>query len=206
MSRNVLVRPRAAFTSIHDDISNGDSRQFLAVAVLATIALPALHLENDELFAAQMFVDFKLDLGALHRGGANADLAVLVLVHGALLLGGRTPIISGFLMGLVADSELPEYIGLNALALAITGYVVSRLLDHLVKANIFVQCTVIAGATLLHDLIYYVVYYRNHLDLFGHFFAHQALLGAAYTAMLGAVIYAVGRAVNWKGMTSATRW
>ncbi len=138
--------------------------------------------------------------------GARPDFAVLVIVYGALLMGGRTPIISGFLMGLVADSELPEYLGLNALALAITGYLASKLLDHLVKANIFVQCTVIAGATLLHDAIYYVVYYRNHLDLFGRFFVHQALLGAVYTAMLGAVIYAVARAANWRGVTSASHW
>ena len=138
--------------------------------------------------------------------GARPDFAVLVLVYGALLMGGRTPIISGFFIGLVADSELPEYLGLNALALAITGYLASRLLDHLVKANIFVQCTVIAGATLLHDVIYYIVYYRNHLDLFGRFFVHQALLGAVYTAVLGAVIYAVARAANWRGVTSASHW
>ncbi len=138
--------------------------------------------------------------------GARPDLAVLVLVYGALLLGGRAPIVAGFFMGLVADTELPEYLGLNALALAITGYLASRLLDHLVKANIFVQCTVIAGATLLHDLIYYVVYYRNHLDLFGRFFVHQSLLGAAYTAVLGAVVYAVARALNWRGVTGGSHW
>jgi rod shape-determining protein MreD len=138
--------------------------------------------------------------------GARPDFAVLVVVYGALLMGGRAPIISGFFMGLVADAELPEYLGLNALALAITGYLASRLLDHLVKANILVQCTVIAGATLLHDLIYYVVYYRNHLDLFGRFYVHQGFLGALYTAVLGAVIYGVAKATNWKGVTGGSHW
>jgi len=138
--------------------------------------------------------------------GARPDFAVLVVVYGALLLGGRAPIISGFTMGLIADSELPEYLGLNALALAITGYLASRILDHLVKANIFVQCTVIAGATLLRDVIYYVVYYRNHLELFGRFLVHQGLLGAVYTAVLGALIYALARALNWKGVTSGSHW
>ncbi|MCD4690854.1 rod shape-determining protein MreD [bacterium] len=138
--------------------------------------------------------------------GARPDFAVLVVIYGALLFGGRTPIVSGFLMGVVADAELPHYLGLNALALAITGFLAARLLDHLVKTSIFVQCTVIAGATLLHDAVYYIVYYRNHLDLFGHFFLHEALLGAAYTAALGAVVYAVVRASNWRTVTSGSRW
>ncbi len=137
--------------------------------------------------------------------GARPDIAVLVIVYGALLIGGRTPVIAGFAMGLVADTELPEYLGLNALALSITGYLATRVLDHLVKANVLVQCVVIACAALLHDLIYYVVYYRNHLDLFGRFFMRQSLLGALYTALLGALLYAIAKTWTSRGGSGGSR-
>ncbi len=132
--------------------------------------------------------------------GARPDLLVLVVVYGSLVLGPRPATIAGFVMGLVADSEMSEYLGLHALALAVVGYLSGGLWDHLVRGNVFVQCAVLLVATLAHDAIYYLVYYRNHLDMFTRFIGRYGLMGGLYTAALGALVFAVARARGWRAI------
>jgi rod shape-determining protein MreD len=137
--------------------------------------------------------------------GARPDFTVLVIVYAGLALGSVPAVIAGFAMGLIADSEQYDYFGLHALALSLTGYVTAGLWDHLVKTNVFVQCAILFSAALLHDTIYYLGYYRNHLDHFGPFFVRYALLGAAYTAALGAVVYFVARWRRWEAIVGDAR-
>jgi rod shape-determining protein MreD len=103
-------------------------------------------------------------------------------------------------MGLVVDSELPAYLGLNALSLSLTGYASAGVWSRLVKANLLVQCLILFGASLMHDSIYYIVYYRNHMEMFVRFIARQGVLGAAYTAAIGAVIFAIARVRDWRAI------
>jgi len=137
--------------------------------------------------------------------GARPDFLVLVVVYAGLALGATPAVIGGFAIGLVADSELPDYLGLHALSLSLTGYVTAGLWDHLVKSNVLMQCAILFSASLLHDAIYYFGYYRNHLDLFGRFFVRYGLLGAAYTAALGALIYLVARWRQWEAIVGDSR-
>lgn len=132
--------------------------------------------------------------------GARPDFLVLVVVYASLLVGTRPATIVGFLVGLAADSELPEYLGLNALALSAVGYVTGGVWDHLVRGNVFVQCTLIFGASLLHDVIYYSVYYRNHLGMLGPFLVRYGIFGALYTAILGGVFFALARVAGWRSI------
>ncbi len=136
--------------------------------------------------------------------GARPDFLVLVVVYASLLVGARPATIAGFLVGLVADSELPEYLGLHALALSVVGYVTGGVWDHLVRGNVFVQCTLIFGASLLHDVIYYVVYYRNHVDMLGPFLWRYGVPGALYTAVFGTVIFVLARAAGWRSIAHDT--
>lgn len=136
--------------------------------------------------------------------GARPDFLVLVVVYASLLVGTRPATIAGFLVGLVADSELPEYFGLHALALSALGYVTGGVWEHLVRGNVFVQCTVIFGASLVHDVIYYVVYYRNHLDMLGPFLWRHGIPGALYTAVFGAVVFVLARAAGWRSIAHGT--
>ena len=132
--------------------------------------------------------------------GARPDLLVLVVVYGSLIMGARAATIAGFLVGLVVDSELPEYLGLNALALSALGYLSGGTWDHLVRANVLVQCAVLFAASLAHDAIYYLVYYRNHVDMFARFMARYGLLGGLYTAALGVVIFVLARTRGWRAI------
>jgi rod shape-determining protein MreD len=131
---------------------------------------------------------------------ARPDFLVLVVVYASLVAGTRAATIVGFLVGLVVDSELPEYLGLHALALAAVGYVTGGVWDHLVRGSLFVQCTLVFGASLLHDAIYYLAYYRNHLEMLGPFMVRQGVLGAVYTALFGAVVFGLARLAGWRAI------
>jgi rod shape-determining protein MreD len=132
--------------------------------------------------------------------GARPDFLVLVVVYASLLVGTRPATIAGFLVGLVADSELPEYLGLHALALSAVGYITGGVWDHLVRGNVLVQCTLVFGASLLHDVIYYLVYYRNHLEMLGPFLLRYGVPGALYTAVFGGVVFALARLAGWRSI------
>ena len=132
--------------------------------------------------------------------GARPDLLVLVVVYGSLVMGTRVATIAGFLAGLVVDAELPEYMGVNALALAAIAYVGGGIWDHLVRANVLVQCAVLFAASVGHDAIYYMVYYRNHLDMFSRFMVRYGLIGGVYTALLGLVVFMLARARGWRAI------
>ncbi|MBD3349474.1 MAG: rod shape-determining protein MreD [Candidatus Eisenbacteria bacterium] len=154
-------------------------------------------------YAALAFVAVVLDATVAPEVeilGARPDLLVLVVVYGSLALGSRPATIGGFLMGLVVDTELPEYLGLHAFALAVVGFLSAGIWEHLVRSNVFVQCGVLLVATMLHDGIYYLVYYRNHLDMYTSFLARYGLLGGLYTAALGALVFGLARARGWRAI------
>ena len=137
--------------------------------------------------------------------GARPDFLVLVVAYAGLVLGARPATIIGFVLGLVVDAEQPEYLGLHAFALSVIGFASAAAWEHLVRGSLFVQISVLFGAALAHDLIYYVVYYRNHLDMFARFFVRFGFIGGAYTASFAVLIFALARARTWKAIVGGTR-
>ncbi len=159
------------------------------------------------LFAAIAFVAVLLDSALapeIEILGARPDLLVLVVVYGSLLIGGRTAVVAGFLMGLASDADIPAYLGLNALALSVTGLATFRIWNQLVRASVLVQCAVIFSATMLRDVIYYLGYYRNHLDMFGRFIVRYSIPGALYTAAIGAVIFLIARLMGLREVSGGS--
>jgi len=132
--------------------------------------------------------------------GARPDFLVMVVVYGSLIMGARAATIAGFLVGLAADAEMPEYLGLNALALSATAYATSGLWSHFVRTNVLVQCLVLFAGSLMHDAIYYLFYYRNHLDMFGRFLVRFGVPGGLYTAAFGALVCLIARTRNWRAV------
>ena len=159
------------------------------------------------IFAGLAFAAVVLDTAfapEIELFGARPDLMVLVVVYGSLLVGGRAAIVAGFLMGVASDADIPTYLGLNALALSVTGLATERVWNHLVRASLLVQCAVIFAATMLHDVIYYLGYYRNHLDMFGRFLLRYSIPGALYTAAIGAVVYVIARSMGLKEVSGGS--
>lgn len=154
-------------------------------------------------FALLMFAAVVLDATLapeIEVLGARPDIVVLAVVYASLVMGTRPATLAGFLAGLVVDAELPEYLGLNALALSAIGYLSGGTWDHLVRANLTVQASVLFAASLAHDVVYYLVYYRNHLDMFWRFMLRYGLLGAVYTAALGVIIFLLARMRGWRAI------
>lgn len=137
--------------------------------------------------------------------GARPDFLVLVVAYAGLVLGARPATIIGFIVGLVVDAEQPEYLGLHALALSVIGYASAAAWEHLVRGSLLVQASVLFCAALVHDVIYYIVYFRNHLDMFGRFFVRFGLTGAAYTAAFAVVVYALAMVRSWRPIIGGTR-
>ncbi len=137
--------------------------------------------------------------------GARPDFLVLVVAYAGLVFGARPATIVGFILGLIVDAEQPDYLGLHALSLSLIGFASAAAWEHLVRGSLFVQICVLLGAALAHDIIYYVVYYRNHLDMFARFFVRFGLLGAAYTAAFAVVIYVLARIYSWRSIAGVTR-
>ena len=137
--------------------------------------------------------------------GSRPDFLVLVVAYAGLVMGARPATILGFIVGLVVDSEQPEYLGLHALALSAVGFGCAVAWEHLVRGSVFVQMSLLFGAALAHDVIFYVVYYRNHVDMFGRFILRFGLIGAAYTAALTFVLFVLARAFGWRAISGGTR-
>ena len=137
--------------------------------------------------------------------GARPDFLVLVVAYAALTLGARPATIVGFILGLIVDAEQPEYLGLHALSLSLIGFASAAAWEHLVRGSLFVQICVLFGAALTHDVIYYVVYYRNHLDMFARFLVRFGLIGAAYTAAFTVLVFVLARARTWRAIVGGTR-
>ena len=137
--------------------------------------------------------------------GARPDFLVLVVAYAGLVLGARPATIVGFTLGLIVDAEQPEYLGLHAFSLSVIGFASAAAWEHLVRGSLFVQISVLFGAALAHDLIYYVVYYRNHLDIFARFFVRFGLIGGAYTAAFAVLIFGLARARMWRVIAGGTR-
>jgi rod shape-determining protein MreD len=137
--------------------------------------------------------------------GSRPDFLVLFVCYVALVLGARPAIIAGFILGLIIDSDDHLNLGLHALSLSLIGFASAAAWEHLVRGSLFVQIAVLFSAVLVHDIIYYVVYYQ-YLDLFGRFFLRHGLLGAAYTAALTVLVHAVAQARGWRAITGGARF
>jgi rod shape-determining protein MreD len=137
--------------------------------------------------------------------GARPDFLVLLVAYTALVLGARHAAIAGFITGLIIDSQTPGYLGLNALALSVTGYATARTWDHLVRANVLVHCSVLFFATLLRDAIYYLIRDSQGVGAAAGVILRHSLLGALYTAAIGGAMLAIWRARGGEGLAGDVR-
>jgi rod shape-determining protein MreD len=125
-------------------------------------------------------------------GDAKPDLTVGLVVYAALLEGALFGTGYGFYVGFLKDMVSPTPLGLNALALCMTGYLVGHIWDSVVKESHVTQGATLLVAGLLHDILYFLVYSRGDLELFGIFLLRVALPSALYTAVVCPVLLRIG--------------
>jgi rod shape-determining protein MreD len=89
-------------------------------------------------------------------GPIAPDFGLIALAILALGEGAFAGTVGGFVLGLVADTAIPNLLGLNALCKSLAGYLVGRARSRLVVGLPLVEASVVTLMALGHDLLYLV--------------------------------------------------
>ena len=117
------------------------------------------------------------------------DLLIIMLNYIALRSGPVVGTYMGLGFGILQDIYLPADLGINALVKSLIGaglgYSHARMVDDSIQA----QTVLVFVAVILHDLIYYLIYYLgSSADL--PFEVINILGRAVYTSLISAVFFA----------------
>jgi len=113
------------------------------------------------------------------------DIVVLVIVFVGITSGQIEATLLGFFSGLLLDIYAPEWMGLNALAYSLVGFAVGYSRVGVVAEDVQVQAAIFFLASLLHNLIYCVIYAISDPLNIGFLFIRYGLGTAFYTALVG---------------------
>ena len=121
-------------------------------------------------------------------GDVRPDLLLITLVAISLRYGCVIGLYSGFLIGMVQDVYAVESLGANVLAKSIVGYCVGLLDEKVLKIMPATKVFFLAGAFVLHDLLYYSAagFKLSHM---GYLFLHVTIPSAIYTLLVGALVF-----------------
>jgi rod shape-determining protein MreD len=116
------------------------------------------------------------------------DLLVLTLVYIALASGPLRATLLAFCFGFIQDTYAPANLGLNVLVKSAVAFAVGWSRSEIMSDNIAVQVAFVAGAVLVHDLIFYIGYSGLAWGDVPFFWLRYSLGSAVYTAALAAVL------------------
>ncbi len=88
---------------------------------------------------------------------ALPDLVLVFVIFYALLNDAKKAGCYGFLCGLLEDLLLGRFIGINALAKGLTGYIIGALQGHVFKENLAVGVLSVLVGTFLHLIFLFVI-------------------------------------------------
>ena len=140
-------------------------------------------LRNLLLIALALFIQASI-ASKISVFGVTPDLVLLVLVYIGISGGRVNGAIFGFLAGFLQDTFAPEHMGINALAKSIVGFVVGSGQRGIVAESYVVQGSIVFGAVLLHDLVYFVCYTGRDLPGIIFNLLRYGVGAALYTAAL----------------------
>ncbi len=92
----------------------------------------------------------------LALGAIAPDFSLIALVILALSEGAFAGTLGGFALGLVADSAIPNLLGLNAFCKSLAGFLVGRARSRLVIGMPLVEGSLVALMALGHDVLYLI--------------------------------------------------
>lgn len=121
--------------------------------------------------------------------GIRPDLVLILLVYISIAQGQIPGTVFGFLAGLLQDIYSPEPLGLNALCKSIIGFVVGYGHGGVVEENIFTRAFIIFTATILHDLVYFLISSWESLQNYFSLISRYTIPAAAYTTLAGLILF-----------------
>ncbi|MGE5391531.1 MAG: rod shape-determining protein MreD [Deltaproteobacteria bacterium] len=89
--------------------------------------------------------------------GTVPDLVLIFVAFFALINGAREGTVYGFLCGFLEDLVLGRFIGMNALAKGLTGYILGKIQGNVFKENILVGVLSVLVATLINTVCMFLM-------------------------------------------------
>ena len=121
----------------------------------------------------------------LGLGDIYPDLFLILVVFVSLYKGPEAGSLAGFFCGLAQDSFGYTFFGLHALIKTIIGFSVGKIRHSFYSNNYLVQGVIIVAAKLLHDILYYGVYFSQGPGSYWRQILVLTPLSAIYTCLLG---------------------
>ncbi|MGE5453982.1 MAG: rod shape-determining protein MreD [Methylocystaceae bacterium] len=102
---------------------------------------------------------------AYHLWGITPDLLLIFVMFMSVLDGRRAGAIYGFLCGLLLDLYLARYVGVNALSLALAGYLAGLLRRQVYPEHLLSPLLAVAAGTLLNQIASLAIMYFIGADV-----------------------------------------
>ncbi len=118
------------------------------------------------------------------------DFVLLSLVFIGISSGQIEATLLGFFSGFLIDIYNPEWMGANALANSVMGFAVGYSRVGVVAEDLQVQAVILFLASLVHDMIYFVVYAFSEPQNIALMILRYGLGTALFTAVLGVLLSA----------------
>lgn len=121
---------------------------------------------------------------------ALPDLVLVFVVFYALMNQAGKSAFYGFLCGLLEDLFMGRFIGMNALAKGITGYIIGRLQGHVFKENLLVGIIAVLLGTVINSLLLFLLsvivfdVFNINLNIIG-----TILMQSLYNILISAPLY-----------------
>ncbi len=124
-------------------------------------------------------------------GEASPDFVLILLIVLVMHQKPVLAIIIGFLLGFLQDLGNASYLGMNALAKSLTGYVVARYASDLLPDSSLFKGLLILVSSLAGDVILLnIMASFDQVSVLVAFFRYS-LLSAVYTAVVGVIVFKV---------------
>jgi len=122
--------------------------------------------------------------------GIKPDLILVLTCMAGLLKGKNGGGLAGIFMGLLQDILYGSFIGLNALAKSVTGYVVGIGAWNFYKGNLIIPFLVVFFGSILHEIVVYCVLFAlNMSPLFFPSLINAIIPFALYNGLIAVVLF-----------------
>ena len=137
------------------------------------------------LYALVLFFIHLLFYQYISLGEVYPDLFLILVVFIGLYKGPQAGSVAGFFCGLAQDSFSYVFFGLHALTKTIIGFSIGKIRHSFYSNNYLVQGVIIFTAKLLHDIVYYGVFFSQGPGNYLRQILLLTPLCAIYTCVLG---------------------
>ncbi len=125
--------------------------------------------------------------------GISPDLVMIFVIATAIKFGPGAGCFWGFMAGFTQDVYAPvEWLGANAIAFTVIGFVVGQLEEKLLTLNAPAKVGVLGLAFFVCDMIYFGITGLSK-DIITNLFLTQSLPECIYTMLIGAIVFYLDR-------------